>query len=561
MVNKVSKSEFQKSLAEYANNFKRQIESINDGFDITALASQKRREKAFDDFEYFARTYFPHYIRPKIDEKTGLMREVEPSLFHKWCYENLPRIVKLKSSVSQVIAASRGEAKSTYAMIFMAYCIVYNLKHYILFIQDVYEQAAIMIESLKAEFEFNQRLKNDFPEAFGKSAIWKEGVFVTKNNIKIHARGAGQKIRGLKHGAYRPDLALLDDMENDELVINSKNRDKLQNWLNGAVENLGEAGSKFDVVYIGTILHYDSVLARTLSNPLWLSITFKAIMRWPDNMDLWDKWEEILRNDGEIKADAYYNLHFEAMNEGAVLSWPDKRNLNTLMKLRIKVGKASFDAEYQNDPVSSEEAIFSNFTYWNVLSEPLIMFGAVDPSLGKKGGNRDPSAILVGGYNRTIGKLKLFEASIKKRVPDKIINDMIFYQKKYNCLLWFVEAVQFQEFFRTEAMKRAKLEGIMMPCVPINQNVDKDLRIQSLQPYVDDGSIQFHASLTALVEQMRHWPKTDHDDGVDCLHILWSNALKYASNGSNTFYTPRDFGEKSILNNSRIGRFSIYEGV
>ena len=67
------------------------------------------------------------------------------------------------------------------------------------------------------------------------------------------------------------------------------------------------------------------------------------------------------------------------------------------------------------------------------------MYGAVDPSLGKAGKTRDPSAILIGGYNRHVGHLKLFEAAIKKRLPDKIIADMIYYQKKYNCVMWFVE--------------------------------------------------------------------------------------------------------------------------
>lgn len=134
------------------------------------------------------------------------------------------------------------------------------------------------------------------------------------------------------------------------------------------------------------------------------------------------------------------------MDKGAVLSWPDKRNLQYLMEKRIEVGHSAFDAEYQNDPLSGEDATFTNFTFWNVLSEPLVMYGAVDPSLGKAGKTRDPSAILIGGYNRHVGHLKLFEAAIKKRLPDKIIADMIYYQKKYNCVMWFVETVQFQEF-------------------------------------------------------------------------------------------------------------------
>ena len=562
MADKLSKSEFKKSLKEYAAQFKLQIESMNDGFDISPAACQTRRKRAFNDFEFFSRTYFPHYIRQKEDEKTGKMRDVEPALFHKWCYENLPRIVKLKTSVSQVIAASRGEAKSTYIMIFTIYCICYGLKHYILFIQDVYEQAAIMIESIKAELEFNQRLKADFPDIFGKSDIWKEGVFVTRNNIKVHARGAGQKIRGLKHGAYRPDLVALDDIENDELVENPKNRDKLQNWLNKAVKNLGEARAKFDVIYIGTILHYDSVLARTINNPMWNHIVFKAIMQWPENKPLWDEWEETLRNLGHSAADAFYQKHKTAMDKGAVLSWPDKRNLQYLMEKRIEVGHSAFDAEYQNDPLSGEDATFTNFTFWNVLSEPLVMYGAVDPSLGKAGKTRDPSAILIGGYNRHVGHLKLFEAAIKKRLPDKIIADMIYYQKKYNCVMWFVETVQFQEFLRTEAIRRGQAEGVLLNCIAVQQNVDKDLRIQSLQPHVNDGTIEFHPSLTALVQQMKHWPKVDHDDGVDCLHTLWSNVVKYGGGGQTVIKTLEDFRGTSLFNHGlRIGRMNIFEGV
>lgn len=561
MANKFSKSDFQKSIKEYAEQFKAQIETAVSGFDPSPLAGKKRRAKAAVDFEYFARTYFPHYIRQKEDEKTGLLRDVEPALLHRWCYDNLPRMVKIKTSVSVAIAAPRGEAKSTYLMIFLLYCVCFGIKHYILFIQDVYEQAAIMLESIKAELEYNQRLKADFFEVFGKSGVWKEGVIVTRNNIKIHARGAGSKIRGLKHGAYRPDMVILDDMENDELVKNPTNRDNLEKWLNAAVDNVGEAGAKIDIFYIGTILHYDSVLNRTLHNMMWKHEIFSAIVQWPANMDLWDKWEEVFAADGETKADEFYFANQAAMDKGAVVSWPDKRDLLYLMKKRAK-NSASFDSEYQNDPLSGENATFTKFTFWNVLSEPVVYFGAVDPSLGKKGRARDPSAILIGGYCRSSDTLWVIEAAIKKRLPDKIISDMIYYQRQYNCVMWFVETVQFQEFLRTEAIKRGKKAGVMLNCIGVPQNVDKDLRIESLQPHVEDGSIRIHFGLTTLIQQMRHWPKTDHDDGVDCLHILYSNCIKYAVLGTAGIRTQKDYRRNNLMSGvRRIGRLNVYRGI
>ena len=134
---------------------------------------------------------------------------------------------------------------------------------------DSIDQAYPMLEAIKAELEFNPRLLCDFPEASGQGRVWQAATIVTANDAKVQVAGSGKKLRGLRHGPYRPDLCVLDDIENDEQVRNPDQRDKLQSWLSKTVLPLGGAGAKFDVIYIGTLLHYDSVLNRTLSNPLW----------------------------------------------------------------------------------------------------------------------------------------------------------------------------------------------------------------------------------------------------------------------------------------------------
>lgn len=67
--------------------------------------------------------------------------------------------------------------------------------------------------------------------------------------MKIQVAGSGKKLRGLRHGPYRPDLVVLDDIENDEAVRNPEQRDKLEGWLKKTVLHLGGVGQKFDVVY------------------------------------------------------------------------------------------------------------------------------------------------------------------------------------------------------------------------------------------------------------------------------------------------------------------------
>lgn len=447
-------------------------------------------------FEFFVEHYFPHYIRHKAKSE-----------LHRHLFRRLPQIVASAKSETDAIAAPRGEAKSTLvSQLFVLWCIVREIKHYPVIIMDSIDQAYPMLEAIKTELEYNPRIAMDFPAASGAGRVWQMGTILTRNEIKVQVAGSGKKLRGLRHGPYRPDLAVLDDIENDENVRKPEQRDKVENWLKKTVLPLGGAGAKFDVVYIGTILHYDSVLSRTLNNPLWRCARFKAIIRWPDDMTLWDKWEEILLNndeDGELLATAFYREHQSAMEAGAVVSW-SARPLLALMLIRARDGHGTFDAEYQNDPVSGEDAPFANcITFWvNRLNE-WIFYGACDPSLGKHGNGRDPSALLVGGYNRMTGILDVVEAHIRKRVPDKIISDIIELHKIYRCLVWGVEAVQFQEFLRTELVKRSAKLHVPVPARGITPITDKLLRIESLQPHVANKLIRLHPSQQALIDQLR----------------------------------------------------------
>ena len=526
--------EFLKSLAEYAAQLRQIIEAEVDGFDASTAAIAERRAKVLDPvngYEYFVNTYFPHYVRSP-----------EKSLLHKFLFSRLPEILRSSEGINEATAAPRGEAKSTLVtQLFTLWCVVTGRKHYAVIVMDSIDQAYPMLEAIKAELEFNPRLKTDFPEACGQGRVWQAGTAVTANEVKIQVAGSGKKLRGLRHGPYRPDLAVLDDIENDEQVRNPEQRDKLETWLKKAVLALGGAGQKFDVIYIGTILHYDSVLNRTLNNPFWHATKFKAMLEWPDRMDLWDRWEEIYRNDGAVVAEAFYQANKDEMERGAQTSWA-ARGVLALMKIRARDGHATFDSEYQNDPVAGEAAPFANsLNFWVNRDSDWIFYGACDPSLGKAGNSRDPSALCIGGYNRRTGVLDVVEALIKKRLPDKIISDIIELQRRYRCVLWGIETVQFQEFLKTELVKRGAAAGIPIPARGIKPSADKLLRIESLQPYMQNGQIRLHASQSTLIDQFRHFPMADHDDGPDAVHMLWGLVQSSATVGG-YIAVPREHG-------------------
>ncbi len=518
-----SSKEFLDGLADLAESLRRQIDANLDGWSLEAGAIAERRRKVFDPvtgFEYFDRTYFPHY------------GTADPSELHRYLYQRLPQMVNAKSGQRDAIAAPRGEAKSTkVSMSFVTWCLITGAKWYPIIVMDAFEQAAEMLEAIKAELGSNPRIASDFPEAAGQGKVWRAGVITTANGRKVEAFGSAKKIRGRRHGPHRPDLAVLDDIENDENVNTPAQRDKLQKFVTASVLNLGPPDDSMDAILIGTVLHYDSVLRRFLSNPLWNRKVFKAIMQWPDRMDLWDAFEELLLNAenpqaAEAAAMQMYRDNQAAMDAGAQVSWPAVRPLVKLMIKRAREGHTAFDSEQQNDPTAGDDAPFANsIRFWVNRVAEWVFYGAADPSLGRAGSGRDPSALLVGGYQRVLGILDVVEAKIRKRTPDRIISDIIELQREYCCLVWGVESVQFQEFLRTELVKRSAAAGVPVPARALMPISDKELRIEALQPHMHNGLIRLHSSQTTLIDQFRHFPKADHDDGPDALCMLWMLAV------------------------------------
>jgi len=533
--------DFLRQIADIAAAMRSRIEAEVDGFDADPRAARERQRLALADFAYFCRTYFPHHVKG------------EPSSFHTFLFERLPSIAAAPEGCRDLIAAPRGNAKSTYAsQLFVLWCLVTRRKRYAVLISDSFDQAAVLLEGIKAELEANPRLATDFPDHCGAGPTWQVGVAVLRSGAKLQAAGSGKKLRGFRHGAQRPDIVILDDIENDENVRTPEQRDKLEAWVDKAVDPLGPPDGSMDIIFVNTFLHHDAVARRKSRNPMWRSVVFKAVIRWPDRMDLWDRWEETLRNEGEEAADAFYAARQAEMLAGSQVLWPAVQPLVRLMKIRVRVGRQAFDSEYQNDPLDEAAALFAQLQFWVNRLPEWVFVGACDPSLGKNNRRSDPSAILVGGLNRETGILDVVEADIRRRLPDRIIEDVIAWHQQYRTLKFGVEVVQFQEFLRTELVKRSAARGCPVPAVAITNSTDKSLRIESLQPHVANGLIRLHPGQTTLLDQLRHFPQADHDDGPDTLEMLWRLAQSIRSGAG----VIRSAGRRAASNRNLAGFLS-----
>ena len=522
MAQKITAKNFLETLASIAESQRKLIESDCPGFDSSKTEIKRRRTKCLaktaEGFRFFCETYFPHYVKS------------DHSAFHVFLHKRLSDIISGQGGARDLIAAPRGNAKSTYvAFLFPIWCLILRAKKFPVILSDTFEQAAVHLSSIKTELEFNPRLRLDFPDDTGVGPVWQVSEIVTTSGAKVKIGGSGKALRGFRHGAQRPDLVICDDLENDENVKSPDQRDKLEAWVDKTVEPLGPPDGSMDLIWVNTFLHFDSVAMRKSRNPLWTSTIFKAVVRWPDRMDLWDKWEEIIRNFGKEAAEAFYIENKSEMLTGAEVLWPGMQPLYRLMEIRVRTKRSSFGSEYQNEPMDGSDQLFANLTFWVNRLPNWVFVGVCDPSLGKQNKGRDPSAILIGGFNRETGILDVVEASIARRLPTLIIDHIIGFQREYRCIKWGIETVQFQEFFRTQLISISAKNGVPVPAIPLLNSVEKSLRIETLQPHTQNGLIRVHPHQTELLAQLQQYPQHQHDDGPDALEMLWRIAQSIRS--------------------------------
>lgn len=492
-----------------------------------------RRKLGAIDMEFFGRAYFPHYFSRPSPEFHRELDAIWQQGVLKGRYPLTPADTKAISrlpGVRRAVAAPRGHAKST-NLTFKGtmHSTLYGYKHYPIIISDSSEQAEGFLDNIRVEFEENTAILEDFGSLAG--SVWRSNVLVTKTNIKIEAIGSGKKIRGRKHRNWRPDLIILDDVENDENVRTPEQRKKLKDWFDKAVSKSGDDYT--DIVYIGTLLHYDSLLAKTLTNPAYRSIKYKAVIQFSQADDLWQQWEAIFtdlsNDDRESEALAFFQAHKEAMLEGTQVLWEEKLSYYDLMVMRVSEGEASFNSEEQNEPINPDDCLFMEewFDYYNEaevnFGDPAFdFFGFIDPSLGKTK-RSDFSAIVTLAKHKGSGYMYVVDADIERRHPDRIIADVLAKERWLRASFGHgyrklgAETNQFQWFLKEELAKASAKAGLYLPIEEVQQTSDKVMRIQTLQPDVKNKYIKFNRRHKRLLEQLTQFPMGAHDDGPDAL--------------------------------------------
>ena len=507
---KLSRREYKTWVSDFASELKEQIK-VNDLLDPDK--KDERLEKQKKDFHYFRKTYFPHYF--SLDGKSKLQEELEQR-YYKIIDKYKPYGLRF------AIAAPRGFGKSTDVSIaFPIWCIINNFKHFITIFSDAIELAETLVEAIKAELEENERLKQDFPEATGIGKVWKIGEIVSKNNVKVKAYGSGKRVRGVKHGTHRPDLTIIDDLENDTNVRSRTQRDKLEEWLDEAVENLGSVDDTMDILYIGTILHRDSVLSRKLKLKFWHPVIFRSLISYPTRMDMWEEYTKIYKYEGVEEARNYYLDNKELMDEGAVLLW-DAVSLDSLMRKRAANNKA-FQKEQQNNP-NSENQKFDSSKFPKISPTQMPKLDLIYFVVDAKGDSDqgDYCGMVAGGVSLATQKLYIFFSKQSRVKGKKAVTEVVNFLKSTKVYMLGGDKnggfYLLRDWIKDECYK----QNVDLPIMKfIHHTGNKEDRMGELEFPLDDGDIVFVGEHHALFNQMDDFPEAEHDDLHDPLQQVY----------------------------------------
>jgi len=277
------------------------------------MSSVARVELTAKLIEAFAGTFLsPLYDNP----------QPTPQL-HRDCWELYCSPVELAG-----VAAPREHAKSTalthdYGLA----TVLFRAQDYIVIVSATEELAMGHLADIAKELRENDDLIREF-KIKGLVTDSKSDIIVAfqdGHQARFIAKGAGQKMRGMKWNGKRPGLIICDDLEEDEQVENYDRRKKFRRWFYRALLPCRRRGGL--VRMHGTILHEDALLTRLLRATTWSTKLFRAHRGF-------DEFDEIL--------------------------WPEQFPESRLRAIRqafIDDGDAAgYSQEYLNDPFDHSEA-------------------------------------------------------------------------------------------------------------------------------------------------------------------------------------------------------------
>lgn len=360
--------------------------------DVPPVRNPRRRRRAETDPALWLRTYLPDtFWHPFTANQRALLTAIQDRMnYGGWKCETAPR----------------GEGKTSIIRGTTIWAIVSGRRRFVVIIAANGPDADANLESLRAEFERNDLLADDYPEicvpirALGgaNQRASAQTVAGRRTHLRwtgdrvilpsvdgsqasgalIVSRGIDAAIRGLNHRGERPDLVLIDDPETRGTLRSPAETQRHEDTIDADITGLAGPTRRIAILYAGTVAAAHSLAARYSDpeiKPAWAGTRRRQLEKEPDRLDLWDKYLS-LRAAGPLQGDEtgreafrFYRQHRRQMDAGAVVGNPHRYDqrilpdgtpvqlsaLQACYDIIADTGREHFDTEYQNIPPTAGE--------------------------------------------------------------------------------------------------------------------------------------------------------------------------------------------------------------
>lgn len=336
------------------------------------------------------------------------------------------------------LAIPRGHAKTTLAKLAVVWYLLFTNYRFIVYVSNTADVAQAALRDIWAFLR-----SDNFKAVFGDLNVEidraGEGLFIFKmtdargkeKRCILRALGSNQQVRGLNIDNERPELGVVDDLEDDDNTATPKLIAKLRKWVYGPFFKAFNRWKR-KIIWLGNMLSNESLLKSHCDSADWHSMLFGCIKA--DGTPLWpDLWPM-----SEIKKD--YREYQEA---NSIAKW---------------------FAEMMNQPIPEGGGLIKSD---EINYKPAVnpgdcehVFMTIDPAISKKAWS-DWTGIAVHGYVDDHWQIVY---AIKAKVDAiQMFFLILSIARDWNCHLWGIEGVAFQavlEPFFKILMIENRVEGV-----------------------------------------------------------------------------------------------------
>jgi hypothetical protein len=446
--------------------------------------------------DVLAECYGSLAVAAKVLFPERFFREFDP--IHYQIFEAIER----SNSRYVALAAPRGLGKTSINNLLLpATSALFQKYNYIVPVSCSATMAQQQSENLKRELVENPLIKKLFGDVRTNSFSKEQWVVrVGSKDICVMPRGAGQQVRGMLFGNSRPDLIIVDDLEDPENMDSEEQRAKKKEWFFGSLLNCVDRGSKnWRIVVLGTVLHQDSLLVNLLDDPKWHSVSLEIC-------------------DDNFKSKAPNFMSDEEIKE--------------LFELYESQGKVdTFYREYRNLPVATgAHATFKQeyFRYHDELEANLSAnrnvenVVIIDPAKTVKLESAD-SVILGVGLDMVADSIYVRDCVAEKLYPDQLYEELANMIIRLNARVLAVEVTSLHEFILHPIKNELARRNIHVEIIELHARAGKNEkgkieRIRQLVQYYRLGLISHNKAVTGKLEtQLLSFPRSKLWDVMDAL--------------------------------------------